>query len=107
MSSNKNSSGLGGLIVFVFVLIALVPKSVWIALGIAIAAGVACWLAYKGVVALEKYGYEKQQRDRAQQAATAANAKHQPEERIRKEKQRRIDTLGKQNAALVESALAR
>lgn len=106
MSRNKGSSGAGGVIFFVIVLIAMVPKPVWIALGIAVVAGVACWLAYEGVVALEKYGYEKQQRDRAQQAATAANAKHQREERIRKEKQRRIDTLGKQNAALVESALS-
>lgn len=106
MSSNKSSSGAGGVIFFVFVLIALVPKPVWIALGIAIAAGVVCWGAYKAVVALEKYGYEKQQRDRAQQAAAAANAKHQREERVRKEKQRRIDTLGKQNATLVESALS-
>ncbi len=107
MSSKSSSggSGVGGLIFFVFVLIALVPKPVWIALGVAVVAGVVCWLAYKAVVALEKYGYEKQQRDRAQQAALAANAKHEREERIRKEKQRRIDTLGKQNAALVESAL--
>ena len=38
-------------------------------------------------------------------AEKAAAAKREREERARKEKQRRIDTLGKNNAALMESAL--
>ncbi|MBP2454119.1 hypothetical protein [Mycolicibacterium lutetiense] len=106
MSSNKSSSGVGGLIFFVFVLIALVPKPVWIALGVVTVVSVVGWAGYQIVVALEQRSYEAQERARIEQAALAADAKHQREERIRKEKQRRIDTLGKQNAGLVESALS-
>lgn len=87
-------------------LIALVPKPVWIALGVITVVVLVSWGAYKAVVALEQRTYEAQERARIEQAALAANAKHQREERIRKEKQRRIDTLGKQNAELVESTLS-
>ncbi|MGV0741037.1 hypothetical protein [Mycolicibacterium sp. XJ870] len=104
--SNKSSSGVGGLIFFVFLLIALVPKPVWIALGVITAVVVVSWGAYKIAVALEQRSYEAQERARIEQAARAADAKRQREERIRKEKQRRIDTLGKENAALLESALS-
>ncbi|OBI55678.1 hypothetical protein A5667_23260 [Mycolicibacterium fortuitum] len=106
MSSNKSSSGAGGAIFFVFVLIALVPKPVWIVLGVITAVSVVGWAGYKIVVALEQRSYEAQERKRTEQAALAADAKRQREERVRKERQRRIDTLGKQNAALVESALS-
>ncbi|WP_396908630.1 hypothetical protein [Mycolicibacterium sp.] len=106
MSSNKSSSGAGGVIFFVIVLIALVPKPVWIVLGVITAVSVVGWAGYKIVVALEQRSYEAQERKRTEQAALASNAKRQREERVRKEKQRRIDTLGKQNAALVESALS-
>ncbi|MED5812884.1 hypothetical protein VST63_10980 [Mycolicibacterium sp. 050232] len=103
--SNKSSSGAGGAIFFLFVLIALVPKPVWIALGVITVVVLVSWGAYKAVVVLEQRSYEAQERDRKQQVKQAADAKRQREERIRTEKQRRIDTLGKQNAALVESAL--
>lgn len=106
MSSNKSSSGAGGVIFFIFVLIALVPKPVWIVLGVATALGVVGWAGYKIVVALEQRSYEAEERARAEKAKQAADAKRQREERIRQEKQRRIDTLGKQNAARVESALS-
>lgn len=106
VSSNKSSSGAGGVIFFVFVLIALVPKPVWIVLGVITVVSVMGWAGYKIVVALEQRSYEAQERKRIEQAALAANAKRQREERIRKEKQRRVDTLGKQNSALVESALS-
>lgn len=86
-------------------LIALVPAPVWIALGVIIVVVLVSWGAYKAVVVLEQRSCEAQERDRKQQVKQAADAKHQREERIRKEKQRRVDTLGKQNAALVESAL--
>lgn len=103
--SNKRSSGGGCLVVFVFVLIALVPPPVWIALGVITAVVLVSWGAYKIVLVLEQRSYEAQERARIEQAAQAAEAKRQREERIRNERQRRIDTLGKQNAALVESAL--
>lgn len=104
--SNKSSSGIGGLVFFVFVLIALVPKPVWIAIGVIAAVVVVGWAGYKIVVALEQRSYEAQERARVERAAQAAAAKREREERVRKEKQRRIDTLGKQNAVLVESALS-
>ncbi|OBJ98415.1 hypothetical protein A5638_10535 [Mycolicibacterium fortuitum] len=104
--SNKSSSGAGGAIFFLFVLIALVPKPVWIALEVIIVVVLVSWGAYKAVVALEQRSYEAQQRARVEQAAQAAQSKRQREERIRQEKQRRIDTLGKQNAGRVESALS-
>lgn len=106
MSSNKSSSGAGGVIFFVIVLIALVPKPVWIALGIVTVIAVVSWGACKAVAALEKRSYEAQERARVEQAALAADAKRQREDRVRKERQRRIDTLGKPNTALVESALS-
>lgn len=106
MSSNKSSSGAGGVISFVFVLIAMVPKPVWIVFGAITAIVVVSWAGYKVVVAPERRSYEAQERARIEQAALAAKAKHQREERVRKEKQRRIDTLGKRNAVLVESALS-
>lgn len=106
MSSNKSSSGAGGVIFFIFVLIALVPKPVWIVLGVATALGVVGWAGYKIVVALEQHSHEAEERARIAKAKQAADAKRQREERIRQEKQRRIDTLGKQNAARVESALS-
>ncbi|BBX88394.1 hypothetical protein H5U98_25540 [Mycolicibacterium boenickei] len=105
MSRNKSSSGAGGAVFFVFVLIALVPAPVWIALGVITVVVLVSWGAYKAVVVLEQRSYEAQERNRKQQVKQVADAKRQREERIRKEKQRRVDTLGKQNAALVESAL--
>ncbi len=106
MSSNKSSSGAGGLIFVVFVLITLVPKPVWIALGVVTAMVVVGWVGYKIVVALKQRSYEAQERAGTEKSKQAADAKHQREERVRKERQRRIDTLGKQYAALVESALS-
>lgn len=106
MSSGKNSSGVGGLVFFVIVLIAMVPTPVWIALGAVIVVGAVSWAGYKIVVALERRHAEAQRRMRIEESKRAADAKREREERIRQEKQHRIDTLGKQNAALVESALS-
>lgn len=104
--SSDGSNAVGGLVFFVIVLIALVPKPVWIALGVITAVVMLGWISYKVTVALEKRSYEAHERERAQQAARAAAAKREREERVRKEKQRRIDTLGKDNAARLESALS-
>jgi hypothetical protein len=107
MSGKRSSggSGAGGFVFVVIVLIAMVPKPVWIALGIITAVIVVGWGAYKFVVALEQRGYEAQERARVERAAQAAAAKRQREEQVRTARQRRIDTLGKENAARVESAL--
>ncbi|OBF50142.1 hypothetical protein A5778_01600 [Mycolicibacterium monacense] len=108
MGSKRSSDGsgaIGGAIFFVIVLIAMVPKPVWIAIGIGVAVIVLGWVAYRIFEAVEKSRAEAAERERAEQAARAAAAKREREERARAEKQRRIDTLGKANAALVESAL--
>ncbi|PRC59879.1 hypothetical protein C6A85_21175, partial [Mycobacterium sp. ITM-2017-0098] len=47
----------------------------------------------------------EEERQRVERAEQAAAEKRERVERVRKAKQRRIDTLGKQNAARVESAL--
>jgi len=106
MSSDKSSSGVGGLIFFVFVLIAMIPKPVWIALGVIIAGVVVSWAGYKIVVTLEKHRHEAEERARVEKAKQAVDAERQREERVREEKQQRIERLGKQNAALVESMLS-
>lgn len=99
VSSNNNSDEtakvIAGVIVFVVLLIAFVPKPVWIALGvvaaIAILIGITIWAMS-----------EKQRR----RAAAEERAHAAQEERARREKQARIETLGQKNAELVESALA-
>lgn len=95
-----------GVIIFVIVLIAAIPKEVWIALGVIVALTFVAWGLYLLFVTLDKRRAEAEERARAERARKAEAAKREREERARKEKQRRIDTLGKDNAALVESALA-
>lgn len=108
MGSKRSSDGsgaIGGAIFFVIVLVAMVPKPVWIVIGVVVAVIVIGWIAYRIVEAVERRGAEAAIREREEQAARAAQAKQDREERARAEKQRRIATLGKGNAALVESAL--
>jgi hypothetical protein len=103
--SSDGSNAIGGLIVFVIVLIALVPKPVWIALGVIVGAIIVTWVVYRIVTAVEARRAAEEERLRIERAQQAAAAKREREERVRKAKQQRIDTLGKQNAARVESAL--
>jgi energy-coupling factor transporter transmembrane protein EcfT len=108
--SNKRSSGgsAGGVIFFVLVLIFVVskvPKPVWIMLGIiaaiAVLFGFVAWI----VTEETKRRAAAAERARIEGEAKAAAAKRDRETRARKEKQRRIDTLGIENAAIVESVL--
>lgn len=97
MSGNRSSSGVGGVIVFVIVAIAIItaiPPEVWIILGLVVAAAGAFWISRAIDAAAKK-----------RRAAEAAAEQRQWEERVRQERQWRIDTLGQQNAELVESAL--
>jgi hypothetical protein len=103
--SSSGSGGAGVLFVVIVVLIAAVPKEVWISVGALAAFMLVCWIASAAIKAAEQRRAEAEERARVEQAAQAAAAKREREERIRREKQARIDTLGKQNAALVESAL--
>jgi hypothetical protein len=108
MSDRPPSAGgiVCGFIFGVVVLISLIPKPVWIILGVIVAVSVLIWIVVKTVDAVGKSRAESQERARVERAAQAAAAKREREERVRKEKQQRVDTLGKQNAALVESALS-
>jgi hypothetical protein len=106
MSKGGSSGGSAlGFVFFVIVLIAMVPKPVWIALGVGIGIAVVGWIVYRAVLAAEKSRVEAEERARLERAKQAAAAKRDREERERREKQWRIDTYGRQNAELVESAL--
>lgn len=106
--SNKGSVGgsLGGAFFVVLVFIAMVPKEVWIVLGIiaavALVVGVVAWIISEEAKRREA----AEEQARVERAAQAAADKRAREERARRRKQQRIETLGKDNAALLESALA-
>ncbi|WP_232375021.1 hypothetical protein [Mycolicibacterium mengxianglii] len=100
MMGNKGSDDpavkLGsGVLVGVVVLIAVVPKEVWIVLGI--------FAGILAVVGIFMWAFHERDERRA---AAEERAREERIEKARKAKQQRIDTLGRPNAALVESALA-
>ena len=97
---------LGGAVIGIVVLIAAIPKPVWIALGIITVAAVLIGLTFWAVSAIGKFQAAAEEQARVERAAQAAAARRQRDERVRKETQQRIATLGKKNAALVESAQA-
>ncbi|MGU3499447.1 hypothetical protein [Mycobacterium sp. C31M] len=102
---SDGSNVFGAIFVGIVVLIAMVPKAVWITLGVAAAIALVTWLVYAIVKGVQEGRVESEKQARAQRAAQAAAAKREAEAQARKEKQRRIDTLGKNNASLVEDAL--
>lgn len=108
MSKGSDDLGkaLGFVIFFILVLIAVIPKEVWIALGVVTVAALVIWGIVRAVDAYDKRRAEAEEQARVERAAKAAAAKREREEQARKEKQHRIETLGKENAALVESSLA-
>ena len=108
MSKGSDDSGkaVGGLIFFVFVLIALVPKEVWIFLGFLAGAAVLIGGTSWGISEYNKSRAAAEARAKIERAAQVAAAKRELEEKALKAKQQRIKSLGKENAALVESALA-
>lgn len=97
MSKSSDGAGgaVGGLIIFILVLIAVIPKEVWILLGVLAGLGILAAVIAWSIKRYEQYLDDKRAREIAER-----------EERIRRERQHRIATLGKDNAALVESALA-
>lgn len=104
MARGKESGGVGAGIFAIFVLIAVIPKEVWIVLGVAAVIAIAAWIGVTVSNAIEKRRIEAEEQARKQRAADAAKAKRDREEKIRREKQQRIDTMGEKNAARVESA---
>src|SRR6478752_4079725 len=103
--SSGGSTGVGCLVFVVIVLVAMVPKPVWVFLGVLVGAALLIWLISWIVSSEQKRRAAAEERARVERAEKAAAAKREREERARKEKQHRIDTLGKDNAAVVESAL--
>lgn len=107
MSSKGSNGGIGfGTILAVGYLIWVVPKPVWITLGVLVGAAILIGGMSWAVVENDKRLEAKRERQRTEQAALVAAAKREREEKARKEKQQRINTLGSTNAAVVESALA-
>src|SRR5512139_1339609 len=106
MSSKGSNGGIGcGTVLGVLFLIALIPKPVWITLGVLAALAVVIGVTSWAISENDKRLTAKRERERAEQAALAAAAKREREEKTRRRRQR-IKTLGRENAALVESALA-
>ncbi len=106
--AKKGSDGAGGIgcgFVILIALLAAIPKPVWITIGVVVGIALLTWFTVWAVREYEKRAAAKRQRERAEQAARAAAAKREREEKARRDKAERIKTLGKDNAAIVESAL--
>lgn len=99
MSRKKSSEGggagiIGFLALFVIGLLMKIPAEVWIFLGVVVGLAVVIGLITWAVGTAEK-----------RRAAAEEQARIDRDARARQEKQRRIETLGKENASLVETAL--
>ena len=96
MAKSKGSdSAVGGGIIFIIVLIAMIPKEVWIAVGIGIGISILLWLIYKAQIAHEERQAEAAKQARIREAAEAKRAR-----------QLFIESLGQKNAGLVDAARA-
>lgn len=108
MSGNDSQDGcarvVAGVVVAIIVLVSLVPKSVWIGLGIAVAVGLVAWASYKGLSALAQRSAAEEERRRAAAEAEAAAAERRRVDAARKAKRLLVQTVGEKNATLVESA---
>lgn len=107
MASNNDgcAKGAGGTVFFVIFLIAAVPKEVWIGVGIFLAVVVLIVVAVKGAEAYDQHRAAEEERERQEKAAQAAAAKRERAQKARRIQQHRIDTLGAQNARVVEATL--
>ena len=102
---NDSVGGAIGAVLFgIVVIIAMIPKPVWIALGITAAAAVLCWVIYKSILAYERTRAAAEEQARIEQAAQAAAAKRARAEQLRREKQQRIDAVGRKHADLIDLA---
>ena len=105
-SNGGCSKGVGGAVFVLVVLVAMIPKPIWIVLGVVAALGLLSWVFYKGLTAWEQSRLADEERAREQQANEAAAAQREREEKARRLKQQRIEALGSANAARVRSAQA-
>lgn len=95
--------GSAGGMAFVIVLIAGMPKAVWIGVGVTVVAVVLIAVIVKAAADHDKNRAAAQERARVEKAAREAATKRERAERARRRRQHRIDTLGAANAKRVES----
>lgn len=93
-----------GVVVGIIVLVSLVPKTVWIGLGIAVAVGLLAWLAYAGLSALAERSAAEEEKRRAAVEAEAVAAERRRVDAARKVKQLLVEMIGEKNASLVQTA---
>lgn len=107
MAKNSNdgcANVVGGVVVFIIVVIAAIPKPVWIAIGVIAGVAILVTIIAKLTSAFQEGRAEAKAQAEAKRVAQAAADKQQREARARDEKQQRINSLGAKNAELVESA---
>lgn len=102
--SNGCAQVVGGAVIGLIFLISMIPKQVWIFLGVSAGVVLVVWLAAKGVTAYEESRKAADKHDRAKRAAEAAAAQKRRDEAIRQAKQDLITLIGEKNALLVNSA---
>ena len=100
--------GGGGFVGFIaiLVLIAIVPKPVWIVLGISAGVAFVVWVAVMISQGLKEHRKEVEEQQRLEQIARKKADAAEREARKVRLKQYRIDMLGRSKADLVEKALA-
>ncbi len=105
-SDDGGATGVGAAIFGVLVLIAAIPKEVWIVLGITAGIAIAVWIAVALSKEISKSIAEAKENARRQRAEEAAAAERKRIEDARREKRRRIETMGSESAAWVDFAEA-
>lgn len=107
MAKNSSEDGcagvVGGAIFGIFVIISLVPKQVWIALGVVAAVAALVWLGVKGLEAFDNQQKLAEKQRRAAAAAQAAAEKRQREEAVRQARQKLVALVGEERAAVVQA----
>jgi len=110
MAKNDSEDGcatvIGGGVIGIIVLISMIPKQVWIGLGVAVGLVFACWVLFKGIEAFEEARKAATQRRRATKAAEAAAVERRRIEAAREAERRLIALIGEKNALVVQSARA-
>lgn len=103
---NGSGSAVGGLVVFVFVLIAIVPKWLWITLGAIVGVLILTWAIYKVSEGVEHARAEAREQARLHAEAEAARAAKQRDEAMRQARRKLVGAIGEKSATRVDSARA-
>ena len=109
MANNSNDGVgkvVGGVIFGAFVIVSLIPKEVWIALGVLAVVAILIAGTSWAVSANARRREEAAARAEEERRERAAAEKREREENALRQKQLRLKLLGRQNATRVETALA-